>query len=141
MNGLQNCQNMDERKEVEEQNAQQLNTQYKIEIGKLKQQVKELKELNSDLNGAQSVATPAAQDGDEASNDPKQQTMQLKLQLRDQIIRANDLESQLIEAKMHWANLDMENDELAQKLQQKNQMLKVFSSQVTKLECELVQAK
>ena len=42
--------------------------------------------------------------------------MQLKLQLRDQIIRANDLESQLIEAKMHWANLDMENDELTQKL-------------------------
>lgn len=67
--------------------------------------------------------------------------MQLKLQLRDQIIRANDLESQLIEAKMQWANLDMENDELSQKLQQKNQMLKVFSSQVTKLECELVQAK
>lgn len=35
----------------------------------------------------------------------------------------------------------MENDELTQKLQQKNQMLKVFSSQVTKLEIELVQTK
>jgi len=57
------------------------------------------------------------------------------------MIRANDLENQLVEAKMQWANLDMENDELTLKLQQKNQMLKVFSSQVTKLECELVQAK
>ncbi len=55
--------------------------------------------------------------------------------------RANGLENQLVEAKMQWANLDMENDELTLKLQQKNQMLKVFSSQVTKLECELVQAK
>lgn len=87
------------------------------------------------------MTSPPSQDGGQPASDPKQQTTQLKLQLRDQIIRANDLESQLIEAKMHWANLDMENDELTQKLQQKNQMLKVFSAQVTKLECELVGAK
>lgn len=30
--------------------------------------------------------------------------------------RCNDLEDQLVEAKMSWANLDMENDELTMKL-------------------------
>lgn len=42
---------------------------------------------------------------------------------------------------MSWANLDMENDELQMKLNQKNQAIKMFSSQVTKLEIELVRAK
>lgn len=42
---------------------------------------------------------------------------------------------------MQWANLDMENDELVQKLQQKNENLKLLSSQVAKLEIELVQSK
>ena len=44
----------------------------------------------------------------------------MRIQLRDQIIRGNELESQLVDAKMRWADLDMENDELVQKLQQKN---------------------
>ena len=35
----------------------------------------------------------------------------------------------------------MENDELALKLQQKNELLKRFSTQVTKLEIELVKSK
>lgn len=38
------------------------------------------------------------------------------------------LEKYLVEAKMNWANLDMENDELAMKLKQKTEQLKVFSS-------------
>jgi hypothetical protein len=42
---------------------------------------------------------------------------------------------------MSWANLDMENDELSMKLNQKNQAIKMFSSQVTKLEIELVTSK
>ena len=42
--------------------------------------------------------------------------------------RANELESQLIETKMRWAELDLENDELTQKLTQKNTMLRKFSS-------------
>jgi hypothetical protein len=37
---------------------------------------------------------------------------------------------------MNWAALDLEADELSYKLQQKNQALKMFSSQVTKLEIE-----
>jgi len=35
----------------------------------------------------------------------------------------------------------MENDELTIKLQQKNNQMKVFSTQITKLELECVQAK
>ena len=42
---------------------------------------------------------------------------------------------------MQWATLDMENDQLTVKLQQKNQALKRFSGQTTKLEVELVSAK
>lgn len=34
------------------------------------------------------------------------------MQLKDQIIRGNELEEQLIDAKMSWATLDMENDAL-----------------------------
>ena len=56
-------------------------------------------------------------------------------------MRANELEDQLVEAKMSWATLDMENDELTLKLQQKNHALKMFSSNVTKLELELVKSK
>lgn len=42
---------------------------------------------------------------------------------------------------MNWAALDLEADELTMKLQQKNSALKMFSSQYTKLEIELVNAK
>ena len=42
---------------------------------------------------------------------------------------------------MKWANLDMENDEIMQKLHQKNTQLKMFSSQVTQLELDLVKAR
>ena len=42
---------------------------------------------------------------------------------------------------MKWANLDMENDELAQELHMKNNQLKIFSQQVTKLEIDLVTSK
>ena len=42
---------------------------------------------------------------------------------------------------MKWANLDMENDELTLKLNQKNEQLKKFSTQVTKLELDVVQSK
>lgn len=56
-------------------------------------------------------------------------------------MRANELEDQLVEAKMNWAALDLESEQLNLKLQQKNKALKMFSSQVTKLEIELVRAK
>ena len=46
-----------------------------------------------------------------------------------------------MEAKMGWASLDMEADQLRLKLHNKNKALKMFSAQVTKLEIELVCAK
>lgn len=56
--------------------------------------------------------------------------------------KENDfLEKNLIEVKMQWATMDHENEELSHKLNQKNQQLKIFSSQVTKLEIDLVKAK
>lgn len=39
-----------------------------------------------------------------------------------------NLEKLLIEAKMHWADLDLENEELAFRLKQRNDQVKVFSS-------------
>ena len=36
---------------------------------------------------------------------------------RTQKKRADDLENQLVDAKMKWANLDMENDEICLKMQ------------------------
>lgn len=42
---------------------------------------------------------------------------------------------------MNWASLDMENDELAFKLKQKIDQIKIFSSQLTHLEIELVKTK
>ena len=47
--------------------------------------------------------------GDESTNS-------LKLQLKDQIIRANDLEEQYVDAKMNWAELDLEVDKLKLKM-------------------------
>lgn len=53
--------------------------QYKIEIGKLKQQVKDLKELNSDLSEAQSLTASSSQQPDGVqvplSSDQKQQML------------------------------------------------------------------
>jgi len=40
----------------------------------------------------------------------------VKKQLKQQILRGNELEEQLVDAKMNWATLDMENDELCLKL-------------------------
>ena len=65
----------------------------------------------------------------------------LKIQLKEQIMRANDLEEQYVDAKMNWAELDMEVDKLKLKLVQKNKVIQKFSSQVTKLEIGMVQAK
>ena len=52
----------------------------------------------------------------------------IQKQLKHQTIRADDLEAQLVSAKMQWANLDMENEELSMRLQQKNNQLKSLST-------------
>ena len=96
---LQNCQNQDERK-TQEQSVFTHNQNLKLQILKLNQQLKEMKEIDeeTDMNGDQ--------------NDLNS----LKIKLKQQTIRANELEDQLVEAKMSWATLDMENDELTFKM-------------------------
>ena len=47
----------------------------------------------------------------------------------------------MVETNMQRANLDFENDELAYKINSKNDKIKIFSEQITKLEIELVKSK
>ena len=96
-----------------------------MQVQKLNTKLKEINQIEED--------TATIEDSKSLRN--------LKLQLKQQVLRGNELEDQLVEAKMSWATLDMENDQLTVKLQQKNQALKRFSGQVTKLEVELVNAK
>ena len=53
----------------------------------------------------------------------------------------SDTEGQLIEAKLQWANLDMENDELSVQVRHKNDKLKVYQMRITSLEIELARAR
>lgn len=104
------------------------NQKLSIQISQLKQELKEMAGLSEQID-------------QEAVIDPKQESQRLKNLLREQILRGNDLESQLVDIKIKWADLDLENDMLNQKLQQRNEGLRKYSSQVTRLECELVQTK
>jgi hypothetical protein len=69
-------------------------------LKRLNTKVEELKKLDHEGGTA---------GGDESTNS-------LKLQLKDQIIRANDLEEQYVDAKMNWAELDLEVDKLKLKI-------------------------
>ena len=51
------------------------------------------------------------------------------------------IESLLVDAKIKSANLDLENDELACKLQKQNEQIKIFSHRATALEVELLRTK
>ena len=104
------------------------NQKLSIQISQLKQELKEMAGLSEQID-------------QEAVLDPKQESQRLKNLLREQILRGNDLESQLVDIKIKWADLDLENDVLNQKLQQRNEGLRKYSSQVTRLECEIVQKK
>lgn len=52
-----------------------------------------------------------------------------------------ETEVQLIEAKLQWANLDMENDELSVQVKHKNDKIKVYQTKITSLEIELARAR
>ncbi len=73
--------------------------------------------------------------------------IKLKLLRDDNIKLANlnaqrqDVETQLVEAKIKSANLDLENDQLACKLQSKNDQIKKFSERITALEIDLLKTK
>lgn len=51
------------------------------------------------------------------------------------------LESFLVDVKIRSANLDLENDQLACKLQQKSDMIKMLSERITALEVEVLRSK
>lgn len=51
------------------------------------------------------------------------------------------IEGQLVEAKLKSANLDLENDQLACKIQHKNEQIKQLGERVTTLEVELLKTK
>eukprot|EP00350_Pseudokeronopsis_sp_OXSARD2_P011852 CAMPEP_0170552146 /NCGR_PEP_ID=MMETSP0211-20121228/10087_1 /TAXON_ID=311385 /ORGANISM="Pseudokeronopsis sp., Strain OXSARD2" /LENGTH=75 /DNA_ID=CAMNT_0010859711 /DNA_START=2509 /DNA_END=2736 /DNA_ORIENTATION=+ len=61
--------------------------------------------------------------------------------MKDLELVNDHMEKNLVDAKMNWADLDMENEDMAFQMKQKTDQLKIFSSQVTKLEIELVKTK
>jgi len=50
-------------------------------------------------------------------------------------------EQQLIEAKLAWANLDMENDELTIQAKQRVDMIKMYQMRITSMEIDLARAR
>lgn len=46
-----------------------------------------------------------------------------------------------MQSKIKSANLDLENDQLAQKLQTKNEQIKMFGERITAYEVELLKTK
>lgn len=60
----------------------------------------------------------------------------------ENIVRMYEVnEAALIDAKLQWANLDLENDELCVSLRKKNEQIKMFQNKITKLEIQLVKAR
>ena len=56
-------------------------------------------------------------------------------------VERRDIEEQLVQVKIKSANLDLENDQLAHKLSNKNEQIKLFSERITALEVELLKTK
>ncbi len=67
----------------------------------------------------------------------RDENTQLKITDRER----SHIEDQLVEAKIRSANLDLENDQLAIKVQQKSEQIKHYSERVTALEVELLRTK
>ena len=86
------------------------------------------------LSGANAVANAAE------LNQVKEENEQLGEQMEELRLQYHAIESQLVESKLLSAQLDMECDQLAVQLRQKNENLKKFSAKVTKLEIQLIEA-
>ena len=70
----------------------------------------------------------------------KQENEQLQQQMEELKVQYHFVENQLVEAKLLSAQLDMECDTLTVQLKEKNENLKKFTTKVTKLEIELIEA-
>jgi len=51
------------------------------------------------------------------------------------------LEKQLVNAKLEWANLDMENDELILEIKKKSHKIELYGEKLARMELDLVQAR
>ena len=54
--------------------------------------------------------------------------------MQNMAIRTGETEALLVEAKLNWANLDMENDELAVSLKLRNDRVKSLQEKLTSME-------
>lgn len=71
----------------------------------------------------------------------REENLQLGQRVKVAESEREDIEKQLVDAKIQSANLDLENDELACKHQKMSDQLKVFSKRITALEVELLKSK
>lgn len=71
----------------------------------------------------------------------RDENIQLSTLAKAAQVETGMIETQLVDAKLRAANLDLENDQLACKLQHKGDQIKVFSERVTALEIELLRSK
>ena len=90
------------------------------------------------------TTSPSEKEGSHVS---EEYAIKLKLLREENVKLTNlnaqrqDIESQLVDSKIKSANLDLENDQLACKLQAKNEQIKVFSERITALEIDLLKSK
>ena len=71
---------------------------------------------DQDKNTAAAAAAASKAAAAPPSPAPIKEVSAMQKQLKSQTKRANDLESQLVAAKMKWGQLDMENDEMSFKM-------------------------
>ena len=98
-------------------------------------QLKETNEMEESL-----TYTSAKQVLGGVQSELKQENEQLVQQMEELRVQYHFVENQLVEAKLLSAQLDMECDTLTVQLKDKNENLKKFSTKVTKLEIELIEA-
>ena len=79
---------------------------------------------------------------DDKSPSDLQQKLEESINEREELHQQyQTMENDLVTAKMAWAQLDLENDELTVNMKKAKQQLRVFSSKVTQLEIELVSSR
>jgi hypothetical protein len=99
---------------------------------------KQVEDLQSQVATQSLIVTPTrvAEAGSMGSGSGSREAEELKVKLhmlRDENsklkqidLERRDIEEQLVQSKIKSANLDLENDQLAQKLQTKNEQIKMF---------------
>jgi SMC interacting uncharacterized protein involved in chromosome segregation len=114
---------------------------------------KQVEDLQSQVATQSLIVTPTrvAEAGSMGSGSGSREAEELKVKLhmlRDENsklkqidLERRDIEEQLVQSKIKSANLDLENDQLAQKLQTKNEQIKMFGERITAYEVEILKTK